>query len=77
MDEAGSSSFEPIDPLMRTFKEDLDISLEATKEILWEQHYGAFGRGVSMFMTDAAMNLVWKGIPDMWVYMSIRMSCKS
>ena len=34
---------------MRTFKESVDNSLEATKEILWEQHFHSFGRGVSIY----------------------------
>ena len=61
-----NSSFENIEPLMTTFKEDhdLDRSLEATKEILWEKHFGDYGRGVSSYRTEEATKLVLKGIPD-------------
>lgn len=59
-------NMEPGEPLMNIYKEDhdLDQSLEATKEILWEKHFGEFGRGVSMFRTEESTKLILKGIPD-------------
>ncbi len=60
---AAGRDFELVGPLMQTFREDVDLSAEATKEILWEQHFGDFGRGVSMYRTEEAKSLVLKGIP--------------
>ena len=58
-------NFEEIAPLMTTFKENHeDLTSEASKEILWETHFGTFGMGVSMFRTEDAAQLVLKGIPD-------------
>ena len=60
-----SSSFDLVAPLMTLFREDKgDMSLEATKEILWENHFGSYGRGVHKYRTDATTKLVLKGIPD-------------
>jgi hypothetical protein len=56
---------------MNIFKEDNDRTLEATKEILWEKHFGDFGRGVSMFRTEEATVLVLKGIPDRFVIVAL------
>ncbi len=61
---SSTSSFEAIEPLMTVFKEEVDRSLEATKEILWEQHFGDYGRGVAMYRTEETMKLILKGIPD-------------
>ena len=47
------------------------MTSEATKEILWEEHFGTFGKGVSMYRTEDAAKLVLKGIPDRLVRTSI------
>ncbi len=65
-EEDKSDDFETVivGPLMSLFKEDVDLSQEATKEIVWEKHFGSFGRGVSMFRTIEATRLIIKGIPN-------------
>ncbi len=52
---------------MNLFKEEVDRSLEATKEILWERHFSDYGRGVAMFRTEETTKLVLKGIPDRYL----------
>ena len=60
-----ASSFEQIAPLMTTFREaHEDMTTEARKEMMWEDHFGTFGKGVSMYRTEEAVQLVLKGIPD-------------
>ncbi len=49
---------------MTLFKEEVDRSLEATKEILWEKHFGDYGRGVAMYRTEETTKLLLKGVPD-------------
>ena len=61
---AANKSFEIIEALMTMFREERDLSLEATKEILWERHFSDFGRGVAKYRTEEATKLVLKGIPD-------------
>ena len=57
-------SFEMVEPLMRVFREDVDLTSEAQKEIAWETHFGVFGRGVTMFRTVETTEKILEGIPD-------------
>ena len=57
-------SFEMVEPLMRVFREDVDLTSEAQKEIAWEKHFGVFGRGVTMFRTVETTEKILEGIPD-------------
>lgn len=59
-----TATFTVSEPLMRIFKENVDQMSEATKEFLWEQHFGHFGRGVTMFRTAEVTQLLLKGVPD-------------
>lgn len=69
-DDASSSlstlslSFEMVEPLMRVFREDVDLTSEAQKEIAWEKHFGVYGRGVTMFRTVETTEKILEGIPD-------------
>ena len=53
-------------PLMNVFKESVDLTTEAVKEILWEKHVSQFGMGVSMYRTEETSQLIMKGIPNKW-----------
>ncbi|XP_023332469.1 TBC1 domain family member 9 [Eurytemora carolleeae] len=57
-------SFECIEPLMKIFRESVDLTTEACKEISWEHLFGEYGRGISMYRTDETTQLVTKGIPN-------------
>jgi len=57
-------TFQPIDPLMTIFREKVDLTAEACKEISWEKLFAEFGRGISMYRTDETTKLVTRGIPD-------------
>ena len=59
-----SSSFKMVEPLMRVFREDVDLTSEAQKEIAWEKHFGIYGRGVTMFRTVETTEKILEGIPD-------------
>ena len=60
---------------MRIYREKLDQMSEASKEHRWEEHFGRYGRGISMFRTPEITDLISKGIPDrfrceIWMNMS-------
>ena len=53
-------------PLMNVYKESVDLTTEAVKEILWEKHVSQYGMGVSMYRTEETSQLIMKGIPNKW-----------
>lgn len=61
---ATSPSFQAIEPLMNIFRESVDLTTEACKEIAWEKHFAEFGSGISMYRTEETTQLVTKGIPN-------------
>ncbi|XP_040580155.1 TBC1 domain family member 9 [Lepeophtheirus salmonis] len=66
---------ELLDPLMNLFKEDVDLTLEAQKEMQWQKYFETYGRGVSMYRTKELSILIIQGIPntfrsDMWMIFS-------
>ena len=54
------------EPLMNVYKENVDLTTEAVKEILWEKHVAQYGMGVSMYRTEETSQLIMKGIPNRW-----------
>ena len=66
-DNSGDTDQDPLDtPLMNIFRESVDLTTEAVKEILWEKHVSQYGMGVSMYRTQDTANLIMKGIPNKW-----------
>jgi len=61
-----SNAFQVVEPLMTIFRESVDLTTEAVKEILWEKHGGEFGTGISIYRTEETTNLISKGIPNKW-----------
>merc|ERR1712192_30807 len=59
-----NSSFQGVEPLMTIFRESVDLTTEAVKEILWEKHGAEFGTGISIYRTEETTNLISKGIPN-------------
>ena len=57
-------TFEMVEPLMNVFRETVDLTMEAQKEIGWEKHFGVFGRGVTMFRTVDTTEKILDGVPD-------------
>jgi len=57
-------SFSCIEPLMNIFRESVDLTTEACKEISWDKHFSEFGRGISIYRTEDTAELVTKGIPN-------------
>jgi len=60
------STFQVVEPLMTIFRESVDLTTEAVKEILWEKHGAEFGTGISIYRTEETTNLISKGIPNKW-----------
>jgi hypothetical protein len=58
------AKFEMVDPLMTVFRENVDLTSEALKEIEWDKHFSVFGRGVTMFRTVETTEKILNGIPD-------------
>ena len=58
-------TFEMVGPLMGLFREDVDLTREAQKEISWGKHFGTYGRGISMFRTAETTERILMGVPDM------------
>ena len=54
------------EPLMNVFRESVNLTTEAVKEINWEQHVSQFGMGVTMYRTQDTANLIMKGVPNRW-----------
>ena len=63
---SSSSPFQVVEPLMTIFRESVDLTTEAVKEILWEKHGAEFGTGISIYRTEETTNLISKGIPNKW-----------
>lgn len=53
-------------PLMNVYRESVDLTAEAVKEILWEKHQAEFGSGIAMYRTLETTRLITKGIPNRW-----------
>ena len=65
-------------PLMNIFRESVDLTTEACKEISWESHVSQFGMGVSMYRTQDTSDLIMKGVPNKWrrqVWMTFSGAC--
>ena len=52
---------------MTIFRENVNLTTEANKEIAWERHFARYGRGVTMFRTEETTALILRGIPDKYV----------
>lgn len=63
-DSSVQSTFEMVGPLMKIFREDVNLTSEARKEISWEKHFGVFGRGITMFRTEETTARILNGVPD-------------
>jgi len=63
---SSNNPFQVVEPLMTMFRESVDLTTEAVKEILWEKHGSEFGTGISMYRTEDTSNLISKGIPNKW-----------
>eukprot|EP00092_Neocalanus_flemingeri_P012003 GFUD01012940.1.p1 GENE.GFUD01012940.1~~GFUD01012940.1.p1 ORF type:complete len:1138 (+),score=342.79 GFUD01012940.1:127-3540(+) len=64
--QASANTFQVTEPLMTIFRESVDLTTEAVKEILWEKHGAEFGTGISIYRTEETTNLISKGIPNKW-----------
>eukprot|EP00092_Neocalanus_flemingeri_P003122 GFUD01003339.1.p1 GENE.GFUD01003339.1~~GFUD01003339.1.p1 ORF type:complete len:1139 (+),score=353.99 GFUD01003339.1:87-3503(+) len=64
--QASADTFQVTEPLMTIFRESVDLTTEAVKEILWEKHGAEFGTGISIYRTEETTNLISKGIPNKW-----------
>jgi len=53
-------------PLMNIYRESVDLTTEAVKEILWEKHLAQFGMGVTMYRSPETADLIRKGVPNKW-----------
>ena len=63
---SSSSPFQVVEPLMTIFRESVDLTTEAVKEILWKKHGAEFGTGISIYRTEETTSLISKGIPNKW-----------
>jgi len=75
VDVSEDPSFDCIGPLMTIFRESVDLTTEACKEISWEKLFAEYGGGISMYRTDETTQLVTRGIPnrfrrDIWMTFS-------
>jgi len=58
------AQFEMVPALMTLYRESVDLTSEACKEISWEKHFSEYGNGISIYRTEETSQLVTKGIPN-------------